>query len=137
MAAVTDLAELLAGLSVARRPGRYTFVGPLEPGQLPTPGEPGLEALIQEDEGWTVVAALELVEAAGLAPSMVCAWLTLEVHSALEAVGLTAAVSAALTERGIAANVVAAYHHDHLLVPEDRADDAIAAIETLGRAHQR
>ncbi len=52
-------------------------------------------------------------------------------HSALEAVGLTAAVAAALTERGIPANVIAAKQHDHVLVPVERADDAITAIEGL------
>ncbi len=134
---MTDLAELLAGLSVTRRPGAYTFVGPLSTDRLPDLGLPGLEAVIREDEGWTVLASVELVDAQGWVPALTCAWLTLEVHSALEAVGLTAAVSAALTERGIPANVVAAYHHDHLLVPEDRADDAIAAVVALGRSHLR
>ncbi len=131
MSGITDLAELLASLTVSRRPGRYTFVGPMAPGRLPAPTEPGIEALIREDEGWTVVAELDAVRARGWRPALTCAWLTLDVHSALEAVGLTAAVSRVLTERGIPANVVAAHHHDHLLVPEDRADEAIEAIESL------
>ena len=50
------------------------------------------------------------------------AWLTLSIQSSLEAVGLTAAVSARLAERDIACNVLAGYHHDHLLVPVARAD---------------
>ena len=58
------------------------------------------------------------------------AWLTLEVHSSLESVGLTAAVSARLAARGIACNVIAGYHHDHLLVPVARADDAIEALSS-------
>ncbi|MFD4182275.1 ACT domain-containing protein [Rhodococcus sp. NPDC058514] len=56
------------------------------------------------------------------------AWLTLRVHSALDAVGLTAAVSSRLAEVGISCNVIAGYHHDHLLVP---VDDAAAAVEAL------
>ena len=59
------------------------------------------------------------------------AWLTLRVHSALEAVGLTAAFSAALGERDIPCNVLAGTFHDHLLVPVDRADDAVDALEAL------
>ena len=57
-------------------------------------------------------------------------WITLDVHSSLEAVGLTAAVSAALAEENISCNVVAAYYHDHLFVP---VADAERAMETLMR----
>jgi hypothetical protein len=55
----------------------------------------------------------------------------LEVHSALEAVGLTAAISNVLKDAGISCNVVAGYTHDHLFVPVDRAQDALAALRTL------
>ena len=78
-----------------------------------------------------MLAEVGAIDDQGWAPSLVCAWLTLDVHSALEAVGLTDAVSRVLTEADIPANVVAAFHHDHVLVPEDRADAAIAAIEAL------
>ena len=55
----------------------------------------------------------------------------LEVHSSLEAVGLTAAVASALAEVGISANVVAAYYHDHIFVPKASADRALAVLQTL------
>ncbi len=67
----------------------------------------------------------------GVAYEFVAAWITLEIHSALEAVGLTAAVSRVLTEAGISANVVAGYTHDHVFVPLDRADDAMRALAEL------
>jgi hypothetical protein len=54
--------------------------------------------------------------------------ITLTVHSSLEAVGLTAAVSAKLTEHNISANVIAAYYHDHILVQSERAEDAMKAL---------
>jgi hypothetical protein len=53
------------------------------------------------------------------------------VHSDLAAVGLTAAVSAALAAEGIACNVIAGHLHDHLLVPVDRADDAVSILRGL------
>jgi uncharacterized protein len=56
------------------------------------------------------------------------------VHSALAAVGLTAAVSQALTSQGISCNVIAGYFHDHLLVPIDRVADATRALEELSVA---
>jgi len=56
------------------------------------------------------------------------AMITLTVHSSLEAVGLTAAISAALTKQQISANVVAAFYHDHIFVLEGDADRAMAAL---------
>jgi uncharacterized protein len=67
----------------------------------------------------------------GIPYDFVAAWITLTVHSDLADVGLTAAFSAALAEVGISCNVLAAFHHDHLLVPADRLDDALAALERL------
>lgn len=57
--------------------------------------------------------------------------ITLEVHSSLEAVGLTAVVAAELTKYGISANVVAAYYHDHIFVPSNRAHEALKCLQSL------
>jgi hypothetical protein len=68
----------------------------------------------------------------------VAGWITLRVHSALEAVGLTAAVSAALAREGVSCNVVAGFYHDHLFVPHDSAAQAVRLLEDLAqRAHAR
>lgn len=130
MSGETDLQAMLATLTVSRRPGTFTFVTLADGASPPVPGS-GVEAVMIEDEGTTVVTTVERAQAEGWPVEFEAAWLTLDVHSALEAVGLTAAVSAALTEREIPCNVLAAYHHDHLLVPVDRADDAVAAIEQV------
>eukprot|EP00050_Salpingoeca_kvevrii_P016457 m.55632 g.55632 ORF g.55632 m.55632 type:complete len:315 (-) comp6944_c1_seq1:1797-2741(-) len=92
------------------------------------------EALVQEDEGLTAVIARSTAEELGLEYMFVASWITLGVHSELEAVGLTKAVSTALTSRGISCNVLAAFHHDHLLVPASRCDDAVAALKALSAA---
>lgn len=67
----------------------------------------------------------------GLAYDYVAGWIALQVHSALAAVGLTAAVSAALAEANISCNVVAGYHHDHLLVPIKCLDEALTVLRKL------
>ena len=60
--------------------------------------------------------------------------ITLKVHSSLEAIGLTAAMSRALMEAGISANVVAAYYHDHIFVPAADAERAVEALRQLSAA---
>ena len=59
--------------------------------------------------------------------------ITLEVHSSLNAVGLTAAVTTALTDKGISANVIAAYYHDHIFVPSTKANLAMTALIALSK----
>ena len=93
---------------------------------------PALATLI-EDEGVSVVLRRTDAERHGLPVDWVGAWITLRVHSALESVGLTAAVSTVLADAGISCNVLAGFHHDHLLVPVDRAPDALALLSSLAR----
>nr|WP_231980396.1 ACT domain-containing protein [Tessaracoccus coleopterorum] len=62
------------------------------------------------------------------------AWITLTVHSSLEAVGLTAAVAGRLARAGIACNMLAGAHHDHLLVPTERADEVLLLLAGLSAA---
>jgi hypothetical protein len=90
----------------------------------------GAAASIVEDEGTTLVIPQAEADALGLGYDYVAGWITLEVYSALSAVGLTAVVSSALADAGISCNILAGFHHDHLLVPEDDLD---AALEVLAR----
>jgi hypothetical protein len=129
--AADDLERLLADLSVHRRPGRWCFVTGLE-----IPDDVSVVATIVEEEGMTAVLSEGDAERLGLRPDFVAAWLTLEVRSALDGVGLTAAVAGALAAEDIPCNVLAAYHHDHLLVPVDQADRAMAVLAELGASHR-
>lgn len=126
MSGETDLATMLASLDVERRPGLFAFVSGDHPGLRAT-----AVAMIEETEGTTLVVPVDAARAEGVEIEFEAAWLTLTVFSALEAVGLTAAFSAALGDVEIPCNVLAGYHHDHLLVPADRVDDAIEALRAL------
>jgi uncharacterized protein len=122
-APVSDLAGMLAGMApvLDARAWRFEVVE----------GEPPADAfaLIREDEGTTAIMPGEGGDFARI---------TLQVHSALEGVGLTAAVSGALAAAGIACNVVAGFHHDHLFVPWDRRTEALAVLRELaGQAEAR
>jgi hypothetical protein len=128
VAGMTDLAHMLRSLEPAVRDGEFVYVS-FPGGAIPAAVRP--EVMIREDEGVTVVARREDADAAGLAYDITFAWITLSVHSSLEAVGLTAAFSAALGDAGISCNVIAGYYHDHLLVPVVHRDAAIAVLRKL------
>jgi len=129
----TDLTSMLATLTVSVRPGPYTVVSLDRPVEL---GD-GIEAVLREAEGTTAVDTLAAAERNGWPVDFEAAWLTLDVHSALHAVGLTAAISKALTDRDISCNILAGYYHDHILVPADRVDEAVESIEALGHDLRR
>ena len=120
MTAERDLGRLLAAMAPERRPGEFVYVE----------AAPGLEphATIREDEGVCHVVDRRHADALGLPYDFVAAWITLTVHSALDAVGLTAAVAVRLADAGISCNVIAGLRHDHLLVPVERADEALALL---------
>lgn len=129
MAGMTDLQQMLDSLTVRRRVGEFVFV--LVP-TVQRAVELRPEAVIREDEGVTAVIERSTADQAGLAYDYVAAWLTLEVHSSLEAVGLTAAFSAVLGSAGISCNVLAGLHHDHLLVQHQKPTPPPRRWETCG-----
>ncbi len=90
-----------------------------------------LDALMmfREAEGTTLIVDVENDDSQG--ERMLWARITLRVQSSLTAVGMMAAVSAALAKRGIPCNPVSAFLHDHIFVPWDRRDDALDALSHL------
>ena len=126
--AIRDLDQLLAGMRPSLQPGRYAFAT-LPPGQAIDSGR--IVASIREAEGLSLVLTEADALALGLPIAFSAAWITLEVHSDLAAVGLTAAFSQALAQAGIGCNVVAGAIHDHIFVPVDQASDAMAVLLAL------
>lgn len=122
-----DLTALLAGLSPRLHEGAYVFT--TVAGAVPSRAD--AVVVVDEDEGRTLVVRRERADELGLPYAFVAAWITLQVYSALDAVGLTATVSRALTAAGISANVVAGFHHDHVFVPYDRAGEAVDVLRAL------
>jgi hypothetical protein len=126
-----DLAVLLATLDPELHPARFVFA--LAPdGIVPADVEP--VATMREEEGLTVVVALEDADRAGLSYDGELQWITLRAHSALDAVGLTAAFSTALAVAGLSANVIAGLHHDHVFVPAGRGEQALETLRSLSAA---
>jgi uncharacterized protein len=130
-----DIEKLIKGMKPTLNDGEFVFCFISSEPKAKKLYEriPRVEILMEfkEQEGITLVLSKELADRYvndGLKYEYVAAWITLEVHSALEAVGLTAAVSKALAKANISANVIAAYHHDHIFVD---IKDGIKAQETL------
>ncbi|WP_026708056.1 ACT domain-containing protein [Flavobacterium frigidarium] len=87
----------------------------------------------KEEESITIIAKKEVADSLKLEYSYVASWITLTIHSSLEAVGLTAAFSKALSENGISCNVVAAFYHDHIFVDVKDTDKAMAVLNGFSR----
>jgi GNAT superfamily N-acetyltransferase len=132
-AAVRDLDELLATL--APRLDATTFAYAVVPPDAAVPGDVRDAAIasVEEHEGTTLVLPVAIAERHGVPHSFRSRRITLQVHSDLEAVGLTAAFATALAAEGVPANVLAGFHHDHLLVPEGQAELAHAVLVDLSR----
>lgn len=128
---VSNLAALLQSMHPMLNPGVYVFTS------VPAGADLGaLEpiATFREPEGLTLIVEEGQARQADLPVLFRAAWITLTVHSDLQAVGLTAAVAAALAEAGIACNVVAAAFHDHLFVPVEAGERALAVLQAMAPA---
>lgn len=125
MSGEKDLEKLLKSMKPQHNIGDYVFckVENLENLNLDD-----VEMFFKEKEAITLILKKEIAEQLNLEYSIVMSWLTLTVHSSLEAVGLTAAFSKALSENGISCNVVAAFYHDHIFV---NTKDTVEAMKVL------
>lgn len=128
MTGETDLTKLLQGLRPTRNEGEYVFC---LVNSLASAAELNPLCIFQEKEDVTVILPKIRADENSLLYSVICTWITLNVHSSLEAVGLTAAVAKVLTEANISCNVVAAYYHDHIFVPVKDAERAMKVLSQL------
>ncbi|MBF9000232.1 ACT domain-containing protein [Vibrio nitrifigilis] len=129
MSGITELETLLASMSPELSKAEWVFcsvTGNLEEYLSLKPIATFLEA-----EGLTLIIHKYSAINAGIEFDRTFRKITLNVHSSLEAVGLTAVVATKLTEVGVSANVIAAYFHDHIFVPSEQADKALSALQTL------
>ena len=130
MSGIQDLNVLLTQMQPSLQPGEFVFCNVGDSALTDwLVAEP--MGMFRETEGLSLIVRRDRADAANLHYSSSFRLITLTVHSSLEAVGLTAAISRCLAEQGISANVVAAFHHDHIFVPTHRADDAMHALKNL------
>ncbi|MFH7017620.1 ACT domain-containing protein [Flavobacterium sp. FlaQc-47] len=130
MSGEKDLQELLKSMKPEYNSGDYVFckIDNLENVNLDK-----IEMFFKEKEAITLILKKEIADTLKLDYSVVMSWITLTVHSSLEAVGLTAAFSKALSEHEISCNVVAAFYHDHIFVNKKDTDKAMQILHSFSK----
>lgn len=129
MSGEKNLAVLLQNMEPVLNSGAYVFSTVENLNQIPD-----MEKLLfffREKEGITVVLEKSIADEWNLKYTYISSWITLNVHSSLEAVGLTAAFANALKQENISCNVVAAYFHDHIFVAKEDVGRAMEALKKL------
>jgi hypothetical protein len=127
---MTDLTTLIQNLRPTIRPATYVFcsvAGALY-GAL---SHTNPVACFAEAEGLSLVITQESADQEGLAYQGSFRCISLQVHSSLQAVGLTAAVASELAAHNISANVIAGTHHDHVFVPSSDANRALELLKSM------
>ena len=127
MTGETNLQKLLNELNPVLNPGEFVFSVVEKMDSLPSDD---LIMTFREKEGCTVILRKELADKLALKYDFVASWITLDVHSSLASVGLTARFSAVLAAAGISCNVVAGYYHDHIFVPVTEATRALQLLKS-------
>lgn len=126
----TNLATLLKNMQPELNAGDYVFCTVADEFYV---GRENIICSFKEKEGTTLILDKNIADSLQLHYSFVTSWITLTVHSSLEATGLTAAFSKALAEAGISCNVVAAYYHDHIFVDKKDGERAMEVLRGLAR----
>jgi hypothetical protein len=126
-----NLAALLQNMMPEMHEGVFVFCSIPEGKEIPAALRP--IHIFREREGTTLVIRREEAESAGLPYQFASRLITLTVHSSLEAIGFLAAITGRLAEAGISVNAVSAFYHDHLFVPEHKADEALRHLQDMAK----
>ena len=132
--ALTNLEELIANMEPILHDGEYVFASISDISSIP---REVILCQVKEKEGISIVLSKKDAERLGLSFEFVASWITLNVHSALEAVGLTAAFAAALGKSNISCNVIAGYYHDHIFVDKKDGEKAMNVLWGMTEKNQK
>ncbi len=130
MAVVKETQAMIAGMSPVLCDGSFVFCS-IPDREIARRAAPLALAQFEEPEGTSLLLPAEAAAELGYDTAMPMRQITLMVQSALDGIGLTAAVATRLTEKGIPCNMIAAMHHDHVFVPEAMAKAALDALRAL------
>ncbi|SMC41260.1 ACT domain-containing protein [Chryseobacterium sp. YR221] len=129
MSGEKELAVLLKNMELVLHSGDYVFCTVKDLKQVSDLNK--VLFFFRETEAVTIVLEKATADEWKLGYTYISSWITLNIHSSLEAVGLTAAFANALKQENISCNVVAAYFHDHIFVAKQDAQKAMEALYSL------
>ncbi len=127
---IRDTQAMLANMTPALKDGEFVFCATTDADVIAR-ALPLALGSFKEEEAVTLILGRAEAATLGFAAAMPMRRIVLEVFSSLDGVGLTAAVAGALAAAGIPCNMVAAFHHDHVFVPADMAERALAVLRDV------
>lgn len=128
MSGETNLSKLIKAMTPKLNKGNYVFATTKNLNEI----DPNNALCIfREAEGWSVIIEKTKADENRMNYDFIASWITLDVHSSLEAIGLTAAFSTELARHNISCNVVAGYFHDHIFVDKKNEQRALEILSAL------
>lgn len=126
-----NLQKLLRGMRPILNDDEYVFVTQTDSNRI---DRDGIICEFKEAEGTTLIISKSKADSLNLAYDFVAAWITITIHSSLDAIGLTASFSTALAQNNISCNVVAGYYHDHIFVETKDSEKAMQVLKELSES---
>jgi len=133
MSGEKNIATLIKGMTPKLNSGEYVFCTVAD---ISTINRTDTICEFKEDEGVTVVMERNKADALKLKYEYIASWITLQIHSSLDAVGLTALFSTELAKHDVSCNVIAGYYHDHIFVDIKDAKKVIQALVSLAKSYK-
>lgn len=133
MSGEVNLTQLVQGMTPKLNSGEYVFVTSKDTSKV---GRIDTICEFKEEEGTTLVLERSKAEALKFTYEFIASWITLQIHSSLEAVGLTAVISSELAKHNISCNIIAGYYHDHIFVDREDSKKAVKILSDLSKSYK-